>query len=78
MHGTGCNRLVVNTSKMCMPLPMGTNTILTFLNDQFINHCQRSGQDQARMLNELLTKEGATVWYDMESVRNVLTHALEY
>eukprot|EP01045_Picozoa_sp_COSAG04_P018856 COSAG04_NODE_1779_length_5595_cov_1.888464_4_plen_1114_part_00 len=35
-------------------------------NDYFINHCQKSGQDQCANLHKLLTATGAKVWYDMQ------------
>jgi hypothetical protein len=33
--------------------------------DVFINHCQKSGQDQCANLDKLLRAEGASVWYGM-------------
>jgi hypothetical protein len=35
--------------------------------DFFINHCQKSGQDQCGKLALLLKAAGATVWYDMQA-----------
>jgi hypothetical protein len=35
--------------------------------DFFINHCQKSGQDQCGKLALLLKAVGATVWYDMQA-----------
>ena len=35
--------------------------------DIFINHCQKSGQDQCGKLAMLLKKAGAKVWIDMQA-----------
>jgi hypothetical protein len=35
--------------------------------DFFINHCQKSGQDQCKTLCLELQKVGASVWYDMQA-----------
>lgn len=34
--------------------------------DFFVNHCQESGQDQARSLAQSLRQKGFKVWLDME------------
>ena len=35
--------------------------------DVFINHCQKSGQDQCKTLAHMLTGSGCRVWYDMQA-----------
>jgi hypothetical protein len=35
--------------------------------DVFINHCQKSGQDQCKTLAQMLTGAGSRVWYDMQA-----------
>jgi len=44
--------------------------------DVFINHCQASGQDQAKTLSLLLQIAGLKVWYDMQA-QDLTAHGME-
>ena len=44
--------------------------------DFFINHCQKSGQDQCRSLVTELKARGCTVWYDM-TAGDISEHGME-
>ena len=44
--------------------------------DFFINHCQKSGQDQCRTLATELKRRGCRVWYDMQA-DDLTAHGME-
>ena len=44
--------------------------------DFFINHCQKSGQDQCGKLADRLKAAGCCVWYDMNA-EDLTEHGME-
>ena len=44
--------------------------------DFFINHCQKSGQDQCSKIADRLKDLGASVWYDMQA-ENLTARGME-
>ena len=62
---------LLNAQPEIVPIPLSQRQF-----DFFINHCQKSGQDQCSKIADRLKDLGASVWYDMQA-ENLTARGME-